>query len=77
MSKKTVNQKVDLNKLSIAIRLSPVAKYEDGTWGAKIESIVLNNLPNPALFNFPAITRQNKQIFLLIENGKATLEQPK
>jgi len=69
--------RVDLNKISVAIKVRPVAKYDDGTWGAQIESIVINNLPKPELFDFPAITAQNKPIFLIIEKGKATLEQHK
>lgn len=75
--KKKRQAKVDLKKISLAINLRPVAEYEDGTWGAQIESIVINDLPKPKLFDFPAITAQNKPIFLLIEKGKATLEQQK
>lgn len=68
---------VDLNKISLALKVKPVAKYEDGTWGAQIESIVINNLPKPELFDFRAITAENKPIFLIIEKGKAILEQQK
>lgn len=75
--RKVKRAQVDLNKISLAIRLRPVAKYDDGTWGAQIESIIINDLPKPELFNFPAITAQNKPIFLIIAKGKATLEQQK
>jgi hypothetical protein len=77
MTENAKRVQVDLNKISLAIKLRPVAKYEDGTWGAQIESIVINGLPKPKVFSFPAITALNKPIFLMIEKGKATLEQQK
>jgi len=77
MTEKLRKARVDLSKISLAIKLSPVAKYDDGTWGAKIESIVINELPKPELFDFPAITARNKPIFMMIEKGEATIEQSK
>ena len=80
----------DPNKLRLDVVLSAVARYPDKTWGGKVQSIIINGLPDPAFFD--RITadadivgsyleqerkREANKIYLTIEGGKATLSQRK
>lgn len=68
----------DLSKLRLDMRIVPVAKYDDGTWGGKVESIMINGLPDTAFFERRhKDVSENKPIYLTIEKGKASLSQPK
>jgi len=64
---------VDLKKLEFALRLEPVAKYEDGTWGAKISAIV-NGLPWDDKDEFPP---KEVLYFLMIKGEEAEIIKSK
>jgi len=69
MAKNTKEIKVDLETLEFTFRLEPIAKYPDGTWGAKA-TLVINGLPWCAQDAFPPT---NKIYFLHIKGTDAVL----